>query len=393
MVIKINKLLDEDAYRGDLLRRSRYQSKKRYNKRLNYKVSDFRGLDLQELFENNKFVYNTPIKNYVCTIAFDNPLDNIKKYVKNTKNVNDITLQMLTKALIWAYNNEKVQVNCTCPDYCLYPSTEIKLLSGEVVTVETLLDRYKLGEDLWVYSTDEKGDFKPGHVKDVWIKGQVKEFIKVTLDNGQDILTTPEHPYMKRTGEYVEAQNLQVNDSLMPLYFLNNHNYDHRVVNIERVVFEEPVPVYDIEVDKWNNFYVNAGVILHNCYRYKYWATRGGYNYGTKETRPANITNPNNNIGAVCKHLDLLLSNENWVGKTASVLNQFIRAYPEKATYYLYDNPEDKLLNPERDEEVPDEEEDEVEVPETEDDIDIDVEEAPEEDTENSQENEDSENG
>ena len=46
--------------------------------------------------------------------------------------------------------------------------------------------------------------------------------IKVTLDNGREIITTPDHPYMLRTGEYCRADQLQINDSLMPLYFKKN---------------------------------------------------------------------------------------------------------------------------------------------------------------------------
>ena len=195
MIIKyLDDLLVEET-RGQLLRRSRYQSKKRYLKRLNYTISDFRGLDLKELFENDNFVYNTPIKDYICTIEFPNALTEIKKALKGISDINKVNIQLISKALIKAYNNEdKVRIWCTCPD--------------------------------------------------------------------------------------------------------------------------------------WK-------------YRFSFHATQGGYNAGGhKENRPAKITNPRNNIGAACKHLDLLLSNHNWVTKTASVITQFIKAFPEKAAFYLLDTPE-----------------------------------------------------
>lgn len=187
MRIRYEYLFEET--RGSLLRRSRYQSKTRYQKRLNYTISDFRGLDLKELFENDVFLYNTPIKDYICTIKFPGALTEIKKALKGVTDINKVNVQLISKALVKAYNNaDNMQVFCTCPDF---------------------------------------------------------------------------------------------------------------------------------------------------HYRFSAWATRGGYSAGAPERRPAKITNPNNNIGAVCKHLDLLLSNHAWVTKTASVITQFIKAFPEKASLYL----------------------------------------------------------
>lgn len=43
--------------------------------------------------------------------------------------------------------------------------------------------------------------------------------LKITLDNGKEIITTDDHPYMLRNGQYKPASELQVGQSLMPLYF------------------------------------------------------------------------------------------------------------------------------------------------------------------------------
>lgn len=43
--------------------------------------------------------------------------------------------------------------------------------------------------------------------------------IKITLDNGKSVTTTENHPYLLRNGQYKEAQDLKIGDSLMPLYF------------------------------------------------------------------------------------------------------------------------------------------------------------------------------
>lgn len=181
-----------EVSRKDLVLKSRTQSKTRFNKRLNYQVSNFRGVDLQQMFENDYFVFNTPIKDYVCTIAFPGVFTSLKQVVRSTAgDPSRINLQMVIRALRIAFDaTDDVKVNCTCAD--------------------------------WIY-------------------------------------------------------------------------------------------------------------------RFAYYATKNGYKYGPPENRPSDITNPDDTLGATCKHLDMLLSNKRWLVKAASVVNAFIKTYPDKAANYLYD--------------------------------------------------------
>lgn len=59
-------------------------------------------------------------------------------------------------------------------------------------------------------------------------------------------------------------------------------------------------------------------------YRYAFWGTKFKYKYGAPETRPANITNPFDTIGATCKHLACILANKKWLVKASSVVNDYI---------------------------------------------------------------------
>ena len=209
-ISKLNESHLFEVSRKDLVAKSRRQDRSRYQKRLNYQVSNFRGVDLKELFENDYFVFNTPIKDYVCTIAFPGVFTALKKVVKTTNGSPDrINLQMVIRALRIAFDaTDDVKVNCTCGD--------------------------------WVY-------------------------------------------------------------------------------------------------------------------RFAYWATQNGYKYGPPEDRPSNITNPDDALGATCKHLDLLLSNKRWLTKAASVVNSFIKAYPDKAARYLYDDIPDEDTKEEEPEETQEE--------------------------------------
>lgn len=50
-------------------------------------------------------------------------------------------------------------------------------------------------------------------------------------------------------------------------------------------------------------------------YRFAYWQNRDGYGFDT-EHRPANITNPRNDLGPGCKHVSAVLNNESdWINE------------------------------------------------------------------------------
>lgn len=214
-----------EVSRKELVTKSRVQDKQRFSRRFNYQVSNFRGCDLRQLFENDMFVFTTPIKDYACTIAFPGVFTALKEVVKSTRGrIDRINLQMVIKALSMAFDaTDDVKVSCDCGD--------------------------------------------------------------------------------------------------------------------------------------WR-------------YRFAYWATQNGYNYGPPENRPSDQTNPDDSLGATCKHLSLLLSNKRWLTKAASVINSFIKTYPDKAYLYLYDTYPGL---PDSHEEVPDDDIDQVDIdtPESEDEIDI----------------------
>ena len=456
MVHKINKTSLTEVTRWEILRRSQSESPDRYMKKNKYSPKDFKNVDFEELFENNTFTWSTRVhgqSNYIVTISFEGPFDLLKYELKSIRGKNRwkrITLDMVTKALSRALDTEDLYVNCSCPDFCLEENTQIKLLNGEVYSIKELLTKFNNGEEIWVYSTDDKGDFRPGRVTDIWISGQVNEIIEVTLDNDKVIKTTPNHLYMQRDGEYIRADQLKVGQSLMPLYFkyfkgyedvmlnsrvksfvsvyktvanevlqneielakqrsnekniaihhsdfnkLNNYpsnlkpmgvlehwnyhckhikdnpellkkwkeaghtywrteegrsclsNYNHKVKSIRKIILNNPINVYDLTVDKYNNFYVDAGVILHNCYRFKYWATQANCNYGVPQNTPPKVRNVRNNKGYCCKHILAILYGKRWVQSAAKAWLLYMQANPELTEYYIWgkdyvsDNTED----------------------------------------------------
>jgi hypothetical protein len=105
---------------------------------------------------------------------------------------------------------------------CLDLFTKIPLLNGKTITLKDLIVEYEeTGElkDKYTYSYDKKtGKIVPGEISWAGITRKNAKVIQVTLDNGKSEIVTPDHKFMLRNGEYVEAQFLESGDSLMPLY-------------------------------------------------------------------------------------------------------------------------------------------------------------------------------
>ncbi len=76
-----------------------------------------------------------------------------------------------------------------------------------------------------------------------------------------------------------------------------------------------------------------------NCpdfqYRYSYFATRNQITSIDPENRPSDITNPDDSLGSGCKHVLLVLSNNSWLRKVASVIHNYI-LYMEKHYFSMY---------------------------------------------------------
>ena len=76
---------------------------------------------------------------------------------------------------------------------------------------------------------------------------------------------------------------------------------------------------------------LNKQDILISCtcadfkYRFAYEASKGGFNAGYPETRPARITNPRNSKGTACKHVLQVLSNLSWAVNLATTIFNYIK--------------------------------------------------------------------
>lgn len=206
-----------DNYAADNQDKGKNRYQRRLHSRISGSVSTYNNMDMNKLFKDNildvNIIVHGETNDYLVRMSFSGFLD----YLHNQLNQNNkqFDTRTISRALITAFNSDQVYIHCSC----LYPDTKIKLLDGTCPTVEELKERFDSGERLFAYSVDKNGDFKPGEIEKVWVTGNSSNFIKVTLDNGEYVITTPEHLYMLRDGSYIPASELKSGQSLMPLYF------------------------------------------------------------------------------------------------------------------------------------------------------------------------------
>ena len=108
---------------------------------------------------------------------------------------------------------------------CFDGNTRVKLLNGTIKTFKELveLETQNPGQDYWVYSLDNNYHFVPGKMHHPRITQYVNDMVEITLDDNSIIKVTLDHKFMLRDGTYKRAQDLCINESLMPLYTKRNN--------------------------------------------------------------------------------------------------------------------------------------------------------------------------
>jgi len=151
---------------------------------------------------------------------------------------------------------------------CFKGDTLVQLLNGNNIRIDDMLK----DKQYWIYGCDIKGNIIPCKAIGLGETKKVNELIEITLDNGSKELCTLEHKWMLRDGSYIEANELKINDSLMPLYKrLDKRGYEEIKNNMDDVWYkthqisgkikygedmykqEQQMVIHHIDFDKLNN--------------------------------------------------------------------------------------------------------------------------------------------
>lgn len=100
---------------------------------------------------------------------------------------------------------------------CFSADTRVALVDGSTPSLEEMAQRHAEGERFWGYSIDADGRVIVALLEAPRLIGR-DSLLAITLDDGSVIRATPDHDFMRRTGEWTAAADLCPGDSLMPLY-------------------------------------------------------------------------------------------------------------------------------------------------------------------------------
>ncbi len=153
---------------------------------------------------------------------------------------------------------------------CFSGDTKIALVDGRNITFKQLVAEYEQGQRNFCYTIKNDGRIGVEEIKNPRITKRNAEVIKVVLDNKEDIVCTPDHPFMIRDNTYKKAKDLTRKNSLISLRKETNDksakeavaNYNHKITDIIKI--DQKIDVYDIEVPNTHNFALASGVFVHN---------------------------------------------------------------------------------------------------------------------------------
>ncbi|MCH8067305.1 MAG: DNA topoisomerase (ATP-hydrolyzing) subunit B [Nanoarchaeota archaeon] len=101
---------------------------------------------------------------------------------------------------------------------CFSGDTKVALADGRNLSFEELVKEHRQGKRNFCYTIKNDGSIGIEEIKNPRMTKRNTEVTKVILDNGEEIICTPDHKFMLRDMTYKEAKELAPNDSLMPLY-------------------------------------------------------------------------------------------------------------------------------------------------------------------------------
>ena len=135
---------------------------------------------------------------------------------------------------------------------CFVAGTLVKAESGDVP-----IEQIQVGDLVWAWD-EETGDVALKRVVETY-PNQSDELIHVFV-NGEEIITTPTHPFYSPVKGWTEACKLRAGDILVTV------NGEYVVVEkIQHEILETPIAVYNFQVEDYHTYFVaTSGVLVHN---------------------------------------------------------------------------------------------------------------------------------
>jgi len=136
--------------------------------------------------------------------------------------------------------------------YCFVAGTPVLTAVGAVA-----IENIQIGDMVWAWD-EETGEVGLKRVLDTY-ENETYELVHVFV-NGEEIITTPAHPFYSPVKGWTQAVHLRAGDILVLV------NGEYVVVEkIQHKILESPVKVYNFHVEDYHTYYVtDYGVLVHN---------------------------------------------------------------------------------------------------------------------------------
>ncbi len=204
----------------------------------------FRSHKQKELLEDAIIIYRVqraPERRVFYIDVGKMPPQRVKQYLEGIKNE-------IKQKKIPTINGGQQEVDSVYNPHsmCLALDTEIPLLDGRTLKLEEMITEHAAGKENWVYSINpETGEVVPGVVSWAGITRKNTKTIKLILDNGAEIVCTPDHKFPIQGKGFVEAKDITPEDSLFPF------KTKHSVINPTHQAVSKYQEIYNPATKGW----------------------------------------------------------------------------------------------------------------------------------------------
>lgn len=169
---------------------------------------------------------------------------------------------------------------------CFTKDTKVRLADGRSLSFGDLVTEEKQGKRNYAFTVGKDGCVEVARIKNPRLTRRNAELVKVTLDNGEEIRSTPDHRYLLKNGAYKEARYLQAGESLMPLYSRLSKKGDAPLADME-----EYEMVFNPNHNEWvfTHHLADEFNITHSVYTRSVGKVRHHLDFNKVNNSPENI--------------------------------------------------------------------------------------------------------